>query len=312
MCHGVIADDENFPWYVRKAAAWDLAWANDQMDDDVIWERSRLGNKYQGAGSGKRLMFHQDYVRRSPKAGVGAQATGDCVSWAIRFVLELLRVQRIMQGEWHEWYMRQATCGIYSGRGHTGQGASPVRLTKFAIDIGTLFETQYFDGKYDFREYRDYVRWGMSRGRVGMPDDLLEVTKPYHAKTYRVITTTEGLRDAWAAGQEEGGCQIHCGSGIGVSSRGDPVSRLSGSWSHDMGLSGFDDTKEFYNECVFSWDQSWGNWNQVTNIPEPWKPIPQGMFFLAERSMPSALRANGTCAFFGFEGKPAEPSNILF
>lgn len=313
IARGVIADDEEFPWYVRKAARYDLDWCNDQMDDDVIWENSRLGAKYQGKGDGKRLMYHQNYIKRAGNiAGYGAQRTGDCVSWAIRFVLELLRIQNIHQGKWEEWYKRQATAGIYSGRGHTGQGASPTRLSAYACKIGTLFEESYLNGKYDFTNYSQYVRWGMQNGRRGMPDDLLELTKSYHAIEYRVITTPEGLRDAWAAGEEEGGCQIHCGSGIGVDDRGDPVSRLRGSWSHDMGLSGYDDTKEFYDECVFAWDQSWGNWNRLTNVPTPWQPLTQGMFFLAESSMPRALRSRGTCAFFGFEGKPAQPSNVIW
>lgn len=310
---GVIADDENFPWYVRRAAQYDQAYCNAQMDDDIIWERSKLGNRFQGAGKGRRLMYHQNYVRRSNKAGVGAQLTGDCVSWALRFILELLRIQNIYKGRWEEWYIRQATCGLYSGRGHTGQGANPTLLTRYAIKIGTLFEDVYLNGKYDFRDYANYVNWGISHGNVGMPAELLEETKPFHAKEYRIITTTEGLRDAWAAGEDElDGCQIHCGSSIGVTDSGNPISQLSGSWSHDMGMAGFDDTREFYHECVFPWDQSWGNWNEVTNIPEPWKPITQGMFFLAESSMPAALRAQETCAVFGFEGKPAAPSNILF
>jgi len=315
IIHGTIVDDETHPWYERDAAKYDQAWANDQMDDDIVWEDSNLGSQYQGGGKGKRMFFHQPYARRTEQAGYGAQRTGDCVSWAIRFALELLRIQNIQHGKWEEFYKRQATCGIYSGRGHNGQGASPTRLSAYAVGIGTLFEEQYIlpgGVRFDFRNYNDYVKWGMQRGKKGIPDELKEQTKSYHAREFRVITTLEGLLDAWAAGEKEGGCQIHCGSSIGVASSGDPVSKLRGSWSHDMALAGFDDTKEFYQDTVVAWDQSWGNWNKLTNVPKEWKPLTQGMFFLAGKDMPKALRARGTCAFFGFEGKPAQPHNNLF
>lgn len=310
--NAVIVDDPEAPWYVREAAKYDLAALNDMYDDDIIWERSTFANKYQGKGKGKRMMFHQNYLRMCNLAGVGSQLTGDCVSWAIRFALELLRTQNIHHGEWEEFHRRQATAGIYSGRGHTGEGANPARLTAYACQIGTLFEEIYLSGKYDFTDYANYVRWGISRGRSGMPEDLLELTKPYHAKSWKIITTVEGLMDAWAAGEDEGGCQIHCGSNIGVARAGNPISNLSGSWAHDMGMSGYDDTGEFFPFAVFAWDQSWGAWNNVTNVPTPWQPMTQGMFFLAEASMPRALNAQGTCAFFGFEGKPAPPSNLLW
>lgn len=111
--------------------------------------------------------------------------------------------------------------------GHNGQGADPVGLSAWAIKIGTLLEKVYETdkGKYDFTDYNKYVRWGMSRGRVGMPADLLEQTTPYHAGSYKVVQTTEALRDLiWAGGT------AHCGSSIGVSSVGSPISRLQGSW----------------------------------------------------------------------------------
>lgn len=309
---GVIVNDPEAPWYVRKAAQYDLSALTDLRDGPLIWEETE---EYKRIKALKRavdiVMQWQDYLRINPRNAMkGNQLTGDCVSWAIRVVLELLRSMRISRGEWEAYILRQATCGIYSGRGHTGEGANPGRLSEFATVIGFLLETTYLDGKYDFTDYEKYVRWGMQRGRQGMPNDLLEVTsKNKCAKTY-LVKTTDGIKTAF-----DGGHVVHCGSMIGVSSSGDPVSRLQGSWAHDMGLMGYDFTKEYVRDEVFFWDQSWGDWNRLTNIPDAWKPWPQGGFAITERDTQQAVRADGTWVFVYEEtnGFPADPidNNLL-
>lgn len=306
--HGVIVDDPGLPWYVRRAARYEADALQGLRGDSLVWEESVAYAAIQGLGSGKRVMQWHDYLRIDPvKAMKGAQATGDCVSWSIRDARDRLRCLVIAAGKLFAYITRQATCGIYSGRGHTGQGASPTRLSQWAVKIGTLLEQLYLDGKYDFRSYSDYVRWGMSRGRVGMPDDLLELTKPYTDERTFVVTTWQGMIDAMAAGYT-----VHCGSNMGVSSYGNPVSRLSGSWAHDMSVPGYDSTKEFVKDEVVFFDQSWGNWNKVENLPDAWKPWGEGMFCITRSDFERrALSAGGTCVFVPGKYFPADPINNL-
>lgn len=308
--HGVLLDIEEVPWYARKFARYNFEHLKNNQEDNqsIIFEDTTYYAQIKDSAKGKRVLSHKQYLEIDPEFAMkGAQATGDCVSWAIRDALDRLRTLRISQGAIEAYLKRQATCGIYSGRGHTGQGADPVSLSAFAVKIGTLLEQKYDTGEatYDFTNYSDYVRWGMSRGRVGVPSDLLEKTKPYTAGGYKIVATTDALADLLFAGGT-----AHCGSSIGVSSRGDPISSLSGSWSHDMSIVGFDDTdecKEKFGGRIWLWDQSWGNWNSVSNIPDWWKPWGQGMFALTDASTMRGIRAGGTVVFFDGKWFPAEP-----
>jgi len=310
--NGVILDIEKVPWNFRKFAKYNFDFLKDNQEDNqsIIFEDTSYYSKIRGAGSGRRVLNHLAYLQIDPqKAMRGAQSTGDCVSWGTRGALDELRCNKIAKGAWEAYIARQATCGIYSGRGHTGEGADSVQLSAWAVKIGTLLEIKYDIGNnhYDFTNYDDYVSWGMSRGRVGMPQDLLEKTQPYTAGNYKVVATTDALADALAAGGS-----AHCGSGIGVSSVGDPISRLSGSWSHDMNIVGFDDTDECkakFGGRIWLWDQSWGDWNNVTNIPDWWKPWGQGMFALTDKSTQVAVSDGGTVVFFDgkwFDAQPIE------
>lgn len=306
---GVLSPTSPYPFNRFAEYARDYIKANQPDGTPLVFEDGPLWSQIKGRGAGKRIMGHHAWIKLDPKnAGFGAQATGDCVSWAIRGALDRLRTLLIVLGQWQGYIVRQATCGIYSGRGHTGQGADPVRLSAWAVQIGTLLEQVYETsaGKYDFRNYSEYVKWGMSRGRVGVPDDLLALTKPHTAAGYKVIRTTDAARDFIAAGGT-----IHVGSDLGVSSTGNPISRRSGSWSHDMDVPGFDATGEFFPECVWIWDQSWGNWNSVTNIPEPWKPILQGMFFLSEKDTQWAMNGGGCVGFLPGKWFPASIDNVI-
>lgn len=312
ILHGVMLNVPEFPEYVRKFAQYNFEYLKDHQEDDepIIFEDTKYYYQIMGSSKGKMVLNHHNYMKIDPdNAMKGAQATGDCVSWAIRQALDELRVNKIFAGAIEAYIVRQATCGIYSGRGHTGQGADPVGLSAYAVKIGTLLEQKYQTKTetYDFSNYSNYVKWGMSRGRSGIPADLLEVTKPYTAGGYKVVATTDGLADLLAAGGT-----AHCGSGIGVSSSGDPISKLRGSWSHDMAICGFDDSPEAHEQFggrVWLWDQSWGNWNSVTNIPDRWKPWGQGMFALSDSDTQRAVRQGGTVVFFDgkwFDGTPID------
>lgn len=313
--NGVYINTKKSPEFYRKYAEYNFKWLADNQEDNqsIIFEDTKYYSMIRGSGKGQRVTNHVNYMRIDPKKALtGAQATGDCVSWAIRSALDMLRCNVIGGGKWEAYIERQATCGIYSGRGHTGQGADPIELSAWAVKIGTILEKIYETsaGRYDFTDYDTYVRWGMTRGNVGVPKDLLEQTQPYTAASYKVVTTTDALMDLLFSGGS-----AHCGSDLGVSSYGDPVSSRQGSWSHDMAIVGYDDTDECksrFGGRVWLWDQSWGNWNTVTNIPDWWKPWAQGMFVLNDKDTQWAINDGGTVVFFPGKWFPAEPiSNLL-
>lgn len=257
-----------------------------------------------GSGEGKLCVPYQFYLRTDPeKAMKGAQKTGDCVSWGIRTASDITRIYEIIKlGQRESYVCRQATCLIYSGRRHTGAGADPVGLSKWHVDTGFLLEQSFKDsaGKdWDFSNYADYVGLGMKYGRSGLPSEIIDVTKKHRMNVTTRVTDMKALKDLLYNGYG-----AHCGSGIGVSSKGDPLSRLSGSWAHDMSIVGYDDTRKHFNFCVYFWDQSWGNWNSVSNIPEEWKPWGEGMFALSEDDTWRAVRQGGTMVFSDANGFP--------
>lgn len=103
------------------------------------------------------------------------------------------------------------------------------------------------------------------------------------------------------------GGTCHVGSMLAVSSYGDPISRPQGRWNHDMNVYGFDNTNQYFNDCIWMFNQSWGKWNQVVNIPNEWLPIPEGAFFITENTMKNTVRQGGTVVFFDGEFFSSEP-----
>ncbi len=303
-----VPKDDCSPWWARRAGAYDLDAVMTELPIPVFGVGGS-GHQICGSGADRLCTPWHHYLKLDPAAAMrGAQRTGDCVSWGVRGASDTARSFDILGRHEPEAYLkRQATCGIYSGRGHTGEGASPARLSHYHVHIGIVLEQVYQtnEGTYDFRDYDQYVTWGIRNGRSGVPEDLRLVTAKYGPRTTSLVAGMEELKDLlW------NGYGVHCGSGIGVSDYGDPVSRLQGSWSHDMQICGYDDrpeTRRQFGEAVYFWDQSWGKWNQVTAIPEEWKPWGQGMFALTESDTWRAVKQEGTWVFSNTDGFPAQP-----
>lgn len=308
-----VKDAKQQPWWARGFAQYnfDFLKRNQPDGDSIYLEDSKWYAKIKGMGKGVRVVQNAWGLRLSKKKfGKGSQATGDCVSWSKRFMNDLLRARRIiLSGKWEAWIERGATCGIYTGRGHTGQGADPVQLTAWLCEIGTLLEIVYdltsTGGKrYDFTSYDEYVNWGISRGRTGMPSDLLAVTSKYKPLGYKVIQDVDTVFDVIAAGGT-----IGCGADWGVQSSGNPLSGPGPNWSHDMAACMIDSTREFIDEDVVGVDQSWGDgWNNVTNIPAAWNPITEGQFFVSKKHYARAVQQGGCTALFDGEyfGAPVD------
>jgi hypothetical protein len=80
-----------------------------------------------------------------------------------------------------------------------------------------------------------------------------------------------------------------------------------------MASVGYDDTKEFFPQRVWFWDQSWGNWNKVTSLPAAYQPWGEGMYILNDADTLYAVR-QGECSIFsdtlGFEFRPFDNSPL--
>lgn len=266
-----------------------------------------------GSSKGKLCTPWKQYIKSDPDNALkGAQGTGDCVSWGGRTASDTTRCWEIWTKGDEQYIKRQATCLIYSGRGHNGQGASPAKLSKWHINTGYLLEILFTDadGKvWDFTDYKKYMRIGMNNGRNGLPDAIIDITKQHRLQRTVNLTEMDAIADALFNGYG-----VHCGSSIGVSKVGDPISNLRGSWAHDMAIVGFDDrpeTHEKYGSRIWMWDNSWGNWNTVTNIPTEWQPWGQGMFALNENDTWRAVRSGGCWCFSDSDGFPARPYDNL-
>lgn len=288
---GAITTDGDLPWYAKRAAQYDEAACIDLLGGEkvAIYEESELGepNRY-GADIAPVDHHYQwlDYLFEDPeKAMKGRQLTGDCTSWMVRLMLQLLRLERMKAGHQEIYKERLATAGYYANRGHNGQGSNPMRQCTYAAQIGYVFEIVY--GSYDLRNYDSYYRLGMNWGRSGVPSSITEVTAQHKPGKPKLIRSLAGYLDA--AGKKY---PIGLGSSLGAASVGDPISAVSGSWNHAMGDSGFDNSdwaRDTFRlgsgDFLIFKDQSWGNWNRVSNLPDRWKPWPEGQFVMRAKSI---------------------------
>lgn len=297
---GAVTDSEELPHDLR-------AYARNCRDEfrEVIGQNEYRFATASGTGSlygdwkGQLCTPYTAHLKLDPhKAYKGRQLTGDCVSWAKRSARDHARsfdIVELLQAE--EYVKRSATADLYSMRGHTGQGASPSRIALAATKIGILLEgpVESPQGEtWDFSNYDDYYKIGVSHGRTGLPQWIFDINAGYGPKQVAEIHDEEELLTAlW------NGCGLSVGSQIGVASSGGKdgvsfLSALSGSWAHDMHISGFDDRKTLHRETLVIWDQSWGLWNKIAGWPAEYGPKPEGAFVLTLSDTMRAVRG-GEC-----------------
>lgn len=320
---GAIIDHEILSHDLRQQARRERDEVFDYLGKgNIMFSEVPKQNWRAGQWKGKRALLYKSYSTLDmAKAMRGGQLTGDCVSWGTRTAIDISRCVRIvLQKMVEEYLLRQATALLYSFRGHTGQGASPARVSKMATQNGILLEKQITDSEgkvWDFTDYKTYVKLGMSYGRSGFPKALLDAILAEGAacKQIALVDDPDELLDGLY-----NGFGAHCGSSIGVANSGNPVSRLKGSWAHDMGIVGFDDTEVGramvkasvgYEDTAVIWDQSWNIWNKVINLPPEWEPWPEGAFALSLKDTMVALRQKDTWLMSdveGFKGHPIDHS----
>jgi hypothetical protein len=321
MMGAFLADPamDNLPSHIRAFARYQ----HDQARDEIgrshfnFETAKKYGAWGAGAWKGQRAFLWKAWIILDQKKALrGAQLTGDCTSWGERCKQETRRaVEIVTDGVPEKYVARQATCLIYSGRGHTGQGASPIGIANWAVKCGILPEGTFTDanGKvWDFSDYNAYVNYGIKYGATGMPQSIIQITKKAHVVSQSLVTTTDALFDLLLRGYP-----TSVGFSRATASTGNPVSRFQGSTSHETCFIGFDDTdvgREMvkqslgYEDTAVMLDQSWGNWNRLTNVPQEWQPISEGMYVHSARDAQLLLNERAAMACTGgIDGFAADP-----
>lgn len=238
-----------------------------------------------------------------------SQDTGDCASMGGRNCVDGSRANEIVYGgEPDQWIARSATEYIYAGRGHSGAGMSPQRVTSI-LSEGQLLRLDYREqGGPDLRVYNAQI--GMSQGRSGIPGPWRQIAqKQLAAKKFIAAGSVEEALDCMAAGF----CG-HAGSQFGSSPSVGPdgLNRKTTSWNHSMGHFGYDITGEIWREQVVFIPNSWGAWNKPNpvwmahqDVLGPWIP---GMLVVPMEDFARHIIAARSAYYLGIiEGDAIKP-----
>lgn len=301
---GAVTDNDELPHDLRQYARN----CRDEFRDIVgvneyrFASASGTGDLY-GDWEGQLCLPHLSLMKLCRTGFKERQLTGDCVSVAMRNMRDAARsydIDVLKQAE--EFVKRSASADLYAMRGHTGQGASPSRIATAATKIGILLETEITapDGRvWDFRDYDSYYKIGVQYGRTGLPRWIMDLNRDYGPKQVAEAHEREELLTGlW------NGCGAGIGSSMGVSKSGGKdgvafLSALSGSWQHEMQILGFDDRKRYHRDTIMLMDQTWGNWNQITDSiwPAEYGPKPEGAYCLTLTDLMTHIR-RGECHLF--------------
>lgn len=256
-----------------------------------------------GSGKGKRALLWRSRELFDPGAfGKESQTTGDCVSHGSRNARDTSRAVEIhIKGEAESYYKRGATEPTYGSRNHSGQGMDPATAARFERDNGFLVRQDY--GFVDLSQYDSDI--GADWGRRGVPDKVKAECKKHPVGSFTMPDSVEDAMDLMFNGYAG-----HSGQNIGFRSRSDRrgIFQTSGGWNHDMGIVGYDDTKEVYPVAVVFIPNSWGDWNEK---PENWNeevygPWIIGMIVISMDVFARFVRAESMFFYSNITGFPAQ------
>ncbi len=256
-----------------------------------------------GSGIGKRALLWQYAKKLDSKCFTEKQTTGDCVSHGSRNARDITRaVEILVKKEPEDWFKMGATEPTYGARGHSGQGMSPGKASRFERDVGFLARHQY-EGVVDLSKYNSSIgdRWGSS----GVPQNVQELCRKNKVGLISQVRTQEDLMDAMFNGYAAHSGQYAAWT-TGSNSKG-VHGRAPGGWNHDMCICFFDDSKEFFPFRVWGLMNSWGPWNQKpTGWPKEYGEWVPGMILTSGDDFNVCVESNDCWVYGGIEGYPPQ------
>ncbi len=327
---GAIGDFEGLPSFVRMAARYQRDEACSEIDEPVFDTSKWASGPLVGSYKGKFVAGWKVGEKVWANLLKGRQLTGDCASWALRMAIDLNRAwkcvseqvrasreagiaisQQQITAALEKFVRPQATALLYSGRGHTGQGANCSRLSNWACKMPILLEQNYgtIAGiNCDFTSYPKYYQLGMKYGSNGFPKAIIEKLDELHgdagAKEWKLVKDPRAVLDLMTQGYF-----CHVGSMMAWRNNGNPLSIAEGSWSHAMACVGFDDRPETvakFGDTVVFVDQSWGPWNTITNRLPDWEPWGEGMFAISFKDFARWVSSGECCVMTSTNGFAAD------
>ena len=256
-----------------------------------------------GSGIGKRALLWQYAKKLDAKCFTEAQTTGDCVSHGSRNARDITRaVEILVKKEPEDWFKMGATEPTYGARGHSGQGMSPGRASRFERDVGFLARHKY-DGVVDLSKYNSSI--GHNWGRTGVPENVQELCRKNKVGVISQVRTQEDLMDALFNGYAAHSGQYASWS-TDSNSKG-VHGRTPGGWNHDMCICGYDDSKEFFPFRVWMVANSWGPWNrQPSGWPKEYGPWSPGMILTTAEDFHVCVDSGDCWVYGSIDGYPPQ------
>jgi hypothetical protein len=253
------------------------------------------------SGKGQRALLWGYALACDPRMFEERQTTGDCTSHGSRGARDVTRASAIMvRGVHYSWFRRGATEPTYGARGHSGQGMSPARASKFERDVGFLARDKY--PPCDLTKYD--ASYGIKWGGKGVPDDVQKLCNNNKVGRITNVRTQDDLMDAMFNGYA-----AHSGQNASWSNKptGNIHRRTPQGWMHDMAILGYDDTKSHWPYRVWFVQNSWGKWNTpVPDWPSDYPPQPAGMIVTKDDDF-NVCVSSGDCWVYGsIDGYPPQ------
>ena len=230
-------------------------------------------------------------------------AVHNCVSHGSRNARDITRaVEILVKREPEDWFKMGATEPTYGARGHSGQGMSPARASRFERDTGFLARHNY-EGVVDLSKYKSSI--GTAWGSSGVPENVKELCRKNKVGVISQVRTQEELMDAMFNGYAAHSGQYASWS-TGSNSKG-VHGRTPGGWNHDMCICGYDDSKEFFPFRVWMIVNSWGPWNQKpSGWPREYGPWIPGMILTTAEDFHVCVEAGDCWVYGSIDGYPPQ------
>jgi len=324
---GCFVNDSEAPSWAQDIAGQEAA----RLRDTPVWagaaETQLVNQKLALTGKGKRAVNFNHYRRLDPSnALIFMQNYGNCtMASCAELCGSVISSDQLGEGKPLAYLAKVGTAVPYGFRGHSGQGSSLETAAWVHTTIGTQLRIVYELGsqKWDFRDEDKDESYGNAWGRSGPPKALVDHLKSGQRRFSKVHSISEegAVLDAlFNFGA------IHVGSTRTAMNSGDPVTYRLQSANHAEYLMGYDDTdefREFYEQrtgkkltsWVGIWNQTWGNWNKVTNWPDHlWGPRPEGAFVLTAEDTMKKVRQTAYVYTDseGFHPRDVTDWNIVF